>query len=232
MLISLPFLWMSEFTRNPNQCYLNMTRNDLAYIFCFNTLLIFIPTIGLAILYMMIIVKLKRRHIPFGKSKNLNQLDGINEITEAFLQNSYSLSVQAKSNRTSIITLSSKKCDKKTRQTIIISIVTVVFYCCQLPARLFLCWSYLNDSVVISFENSNSLSHENFYFLNLFSHIVTLIYFLHCISNPIIYNLLSSKFRKAFMSVPKLRKMTSFYLFSSKGSIGSNHSKPNGINKF
>jgi len=223
MLISLPFLWMTEYTTNPNQCYLNMTRNDLAFVFAFNTLLIFIPTIGLSILYIMIIVKLKQRNISFPNAKNLNQLDGIHEVNEILLPNVKRLSANPKNSvRTPSIVTVNQKNGNKTKNTIIISIVTVVFYCCQLPARLFLCWSYLNDSMVINFEEQ---SFETFYFFNLLSHIVTLIYFLHSVSNPIIYNLLSSKFRKAFMSVSKFKNISSLYLITSKSSIVSNYAK-------
>ena len=82
-------------------------------------------------------------------------------------------------------------------------IVTIVFFCCQIPVRLFLCWSYMvhHFSPIILENNSETEVDESYIFLiNLISQITSLIYFLHCISNSIIYNILSAKFRKAFLN--------------------------------
>ena len=183
MIISVPFLWMTEYTQNPNQCFLNMSKNDLAYVFCFNVLLIILPTVGLIILYLMIILKLKKRNISLGNIKDLKPM-----------------------NSNSSSSLSTPKNIKKNlynnnrRFTITISIVSVVFYCCQLPTRFFLCWSYANDRIEIIYANIDSQSLESFSSFSILSHTFNFIYFLHCVSNPIIYNLLSSKFRKEFIS--------------------------------
>ena len=85
-----------------------------------------------------------------------------------------------------------------------IIIVTIVFFCCQLPVRIFLCWSYLvhHFSPIILDSNSEIEINESYIFLiNLISQITSLVYFLHCISNSIIYNILSVKFRKAFLNI-------------------------------
>ena len=138
----------------------------------------------------MIIAKLKRRDIPFGKILNLKTI--------------YS------NPRASI--LAYQKCVKERRFTITLSLVSIIFYCFQLPSRLFLCWSYLNDTMEIDYESSDSHSIESFSLFNILSEIFALIYFLHCVTNPIIYNLLSSKFRKSFMSVFNIRIDDSFSL--------------------
>lgn len=251
----MPFLWMVEYTTDSNpthQCQLNMTFNDLAYVFGFNLFLIFLPAIGLSILYVVIIVKVKKRHVPFGNVLILNtaQTNKVNvnvqdeptntmstRVTKfSFLNVSdYSrseksdVSVSRDDNRSyralSIISCS-EKANKKAKVTITISIITIVFYCCQLPARVFLCLSYLNDYMLLNqleseHHEDGHFSETSIFFLSFFSHLATFIYFLHCISNPIIYNLLSSKFRKAFWSASKFRKMTSIYLTNSKNSIMS-----------
>ena len=178
MIISVPFLWMTEFSSNPNQCFLNLSKNDMTYVFGYNVLLIILPTIGLMIFYLMIIHKLKKRD-KFLKSKLI-------------ITNSRSLLIH-------------KNCIKERRLTIIISFVSFLFYCCQLPSRLFLSWAYINDMMEINYETSDSQLLDNFSLFNILSEVFALIYFLHCVTNPIIYNLLSSKFRKSFMSVFNLR---------------------------
>ena len=190
MVVSVPFFWMTEFFKNPNQCFLNVSKNDLAYVFGYNVFLIILPTIGLTIFYLMIIIKLKRRDIPFGKILNLKALN---------------------SNPRSSI-LAHQKLVRERRLSITLSLISVIFYCCQLPTRLFLCWSYINDTMEIDYEISDAKSLESFNLFNILSHVFALVYFLHCVANPVIYNLLSSKFRKSFMSVFNIRIDNSFSL--------------------
>lgn len=96
--------------------------------------------------------------------------------------------------------------------TIVISFVTLAFFCCQLPCRIFLLWSYLKHYFappLMDAETSGAsvIEKENdLFYINLISHLSTFIYFLHCISNPIIYNILSIKFRKAFLSMTTFNK--------------------------
>ena len=83
-----------------------------------------------------------------------------------------------------------------------IIIVTILFFFCQLPVRMFLCWSYLSHYISPLIVNDTNDESQVFY-IDLLSHITTFIYFLHCISNSIIYNVMSKKFRTAFMSIIK-----------------------------
>jgi hypothetical protein len=88
----------------------------------------------------------------------------------------------------------------KFKFTIIISSITIVFFCFQLPVRIFLCWSYLNHYLLKFVWNEGLIIDDsNVNIIHLISHITSLVYFLHCISNPIIYNVVSNKFRKAFI---------------------------------
>ena len=93
----------------------------------------------------------------------------------------------------------------KLKFTIIISTVTIVFFIFQLPVRIFLCWSYLNHYMSIFVWKDELIDESNFYIVDLISHMTKLIYFMHCISNPIIYNVVSNKFRKAFIQFLKLK---------------------------
>lgn len=94
-------------------------------------------------------------------------------------------------------------CNNKLKTTIIISLITIIFFCCQLPIRIFLCWSYIKNYVSpIELEEYQPVNRpsDDIDIMNILSHLVRLVYFLHCISNPIIYNILSIKFRTAFMN--------------------------------
>jgi hypothetical protein len=94
-----------------------------------------------------------------------------------------------------------------TNFTTIISLVTLIFFCCHVPVRIFLVWSYfkhyLAPPIIDPYESSQSPAavSQELRTINLISDITKLIYYLHCISNPIIYNIVSIKFRKAFLSL-------------------------------
>lgn len=95
--------------------------------------------------------------------------------------------------------------------TIVISFVTLAFFCCQLPCRIFLFWSYLTHYFapppLINSNGEEPIAVKNdLFMINLIANLTKFIYFLHCISNPIIYNLLSIKFRKAFLSMTTFNK--------------------------
>jgi hypothetical protein len=83
-------------------------------------------------------------------------------------------------------------------------ILTIVFFCCQLPIRIFICWAnWKNNFSPILMDEHDIESREYFYLTDFISRSTTLIYFLHCVSNPIIYNALSVKFRNAFIFTVK-----------------------------
>ena len=158
MTLSVPYLWMTEYTSYPSQCYLNVSKNGLIYVFTFNILLVILPTIGLTILYLMIIVKLKRRSSSLCKFLSSNRLDAKTELTENTSEisqcvNQLILSDKRDLEHDQVYKLKpltsrpscnrSQNCGKmnvqsKTRFTIAISIVSVLFYCFQLTARLIL----------------------------------------------------------------------------------------------
>ena len=57
IMISLPYLWMTVFNTNPDQCELNMSFKNLIYVMGLNAIIIFIPVIVLVALYITIIIK-------------------------------------------------------------------------------------------------------------------------------------------------------------------------------
>jgi hypothetical protein len=102
-----------------------------------------------------------------------------------------------------------KSCNERKRFTMIILFVTVAFFCCQLPVRIFIIWSFKHHFNKSELEGSNSNSSNislsgnefNYEQINIISFTGRLIYFLHGISNPLIYNISSSKFRRSFFSL-------------------------------
>ena len=255
LIISLPFLWMVEFSSNPDVCQLNMTLMHLIYIIALNVLFIFLPTIGLLILYIIIIIKIKKQimfiTITYTLKENVsikirkpcssagNHRTSSTRSTKSTARSNATINsnVDTKmeydekenSCRASIIRrstaisnyntnminrynrqISNKREFKnntinKFKFTIIISSITIVFFCFQLPVRVFLCWSYLNHYLLTFVWNQDLIIDDsNINIISLVSHITSLIYFLHCISNPIIYNVVSNKFRKAFIQFLKL----------------------------
>jgi hypothetical protein len=86
----------------------------------------------------------------------------------------------------------------KTRKILRASYSAFVFFCCHLPIRIFIFWSYIaNYLSPIVLNEANAINNFRVRLTDLISNIATLIYFLHTISNPIIYNFSSIKFRIA-----------------------------------
>ena len=85
----------------------------------------------------------------------------------------------------------------KRKQTITICLISLAFFFCQLPIKIFQLFNTyytLNPSSVYHLEIL-------FPFLNSVFMISKFLFFLHSLSNPIIYNLMSSKFSSSFKNV-------------------------------
>ena len=294
--MSIPFLFMVEYTVLPAQCQLNLDLRSLIYVVSLNIVVIFIPTLCLTILYIYMIIKLHRHFITFAEGENpsdnnkmrknskrklninfkesndINPLDNTKRkqglLTKDFLfnepafirntKNSHPIAIESleeksasmknsladlngdsrtnqKSTLNALDTNLNKKCSKKEKPnggshrktsnsnstfnskkmnkkkmnfTIFISLITLIFFCCQLPLRIFLTWSYFKSYYSFSMTEESEIETESelhIYIINMISYGTTLIYFLHCISNPIIYNILSIRFRKAFISLTKFK---------------------------
>ena len=114
----------------------------------------------------------------------------------AFIKSS--ISENNNSNKKSELFINQK--GKRKNNLFFIIIVTIVFFSCQLPLHIFLCWSYLIDHFYLQTNLVLIAEEEHIALINFIYNILLFIYFLHCISNSIIYNILSDKFRKAFLS--------------------------------
>ena len=92
-----------------------------------------------------------------------------------------------------------KNAQNKLKAAIKFSLVSLVFICCQMPIRVFLCWSYYNTYLSLLDIERDDVNEKQFRLINSISNLTKLVFFLHCISNPIIYYVLSIKFRTAFL---------------------------------
>ena len=88
---------------------------------------------------------------------------------------------------------------KKSNSIIFFLIMAIVFFCCQLPVRIFQCWSYLQFYANLKNETDEvePLSEFQVKIINIISQALSLIYFMQCLSNPIIYNIQSTQFRRS-----------------------------------
>lgn len=111
-------------------------------------------------------------------------------------------------NRGNSLFKSTESSSSKINFTIVISLVTLAFFCCQLPIRIFILWSYAKPPMEIIDEHATVKNEIQL--INIISYLTRFIYFLHCISNPIIYNILSIKFRRAFLSLGTSKKTCIF----------------------
>lgn len=84
----------------------------------------------------------------------------------------------------------------KRKQTITLCLISLAFFFCQIPIRLF---QIFNTFYV--FPETDEDKHTKFKYLNALFLVSKMLYFLHGTSNPIIYNLMSTKFSKSFKSV-------------------------------
>ena len=214
-IISLPFLWMVEFTMHPNQCQLNLGLFQLIFILMFNAIFIFMPAVCLLILYVVIISKIIKRNNDFHnkngqvKIRNSIELININFINKNSekkqKQELNGFGIMKRNKADSII--SNLKKSQNSNYSIVISIIAIVFYCGQLPLRIFLTWSYihfyLNFVLDYHVNNKNQLNIES---INFIFRVSYLVYFLHCISNPIIYNFLSTNFRESLRRLSVSRR--------------------------
>lgn len=86
----------------------------------------------------------------------------------------------------------------KRKQTIMICFVSLAFFICQLPIKVFQMFNTFYEWQPAANEEVAS---RRFFILNMIFLCTKLLYFLHGMSNPIIYNLMSTKFNESFRNV-------------------------------
>jgi hypothetical protein len=183
------------------------------FLLIFLSFFIFVPTIILTFVYLFIICGLKG----FKHSKS-NDVSTINNQIVSFESKKSKISIKLRKEndiyseldrlqKTRLIKLNRNKSGHKLsfnftngnqtlnqtlklkrRQTISICLVSLFFFFCVIPIKLFQVLKF-----VINIENLE-ITHSVFLFSKL-------LFYTHIMSNPIVYNLMSSKFSRSFRKV-------------------------------
>ncbi|CAF3026482.1 unnamed protein product [Rotaria socialis] len=234
LIFSLPFLIFAVYDSsfNPTDslnnttdlltiCQLNANSSAArACITWFIVLLIFIPFFVLIFIYARIILELARhraiRLIAIAKTRQQQQQqqsydDETNSLNDGSSSNN--------DNQQSHSFLAYKRFEQKRLNTVIICVVTVAFFACQFPVRVI----QLVD-MYGRVRNEEVMSYVAWIWLWKLS---KLLFFLNFTANPIIYNILSTKFRRSCrrlfqihrsrrpVSTPSRKTSITSYLYSS-----------------
>lgn len=171
------------------------------------SIFLFAPTFILTVLYILIVLKLRRLNKMFAdenrferkneevmrlmmakSSGHPNMKNGKNTRSSSGVE----ATIRQVSNASNYSQLISKR-----KQTITICLVSLAFFFCQIPIK---CFQIFN-----SFYKFKNVSHEQdmerFKIMNIIFLSTKLLFYLHTMSNPIIYNLMSSKFSQSFRNV-------------------------------
>lgn len=97
---------------------------------------------------------------------------------------------------------------RKRRQTIILCTVTMTFFFCQIPIKIF--------QIFNTFYEWSASDDSQFKMLNIIFLTTKLIYCFHPMSNPIIYNLMSSKFSRSYRKVLLCKSLSGSYSMKEK----------------
>ncbi|CAF0929624.1 unnamed protein product [Brachionus calyciflorus] len=195
IIFSSPFIFNTVYRTDVAQnssvsyCY-----NDRSYLFpkiyssIFISVFVFIPSIILSIVYISLIHKIKSLNRCHLLARQLNVQKKKRQYSSIIQLNFFSVSKRPVSYDSLVV---------KRKQTITICLVSLAFFFCQIPIKIFQLFN-----VFYKFEK-NDLESDilRFKVLNTIFLITKFLYFLHGMSNPIIYNLMSTKFNRSFRNV-------------------------------
>ncbi|CAF0768636.1 unnamed protein product [Adineta ricciae] len=170
----------------------------------FIVMLIFVPFFVLTYIYTRIIVELVRHRAARLRTMRKSQQQQLDEETNS-VNNGL---VLTNDQQTSNSFLSYKSFEQKRLNTVIICVVTVAFFACQFPVRII----QLTD-MYMRVQNEEVMSHLAWIWLWKLS---KLLFFLNFTANPIIYNILSTKFRRSCRRYLQIHRSLSFGTNSSR----------------
>ncbi|KAI8130090.1 Thyrotropin-releasing hormone receptor [Lucilia cuprina] len=160
----------------------------------------FIPFAILVVLYTAIAYKLLRRHSEFQRptSPNINEavttaaMEVVTETNSCIMPSKEIIVKLSAARRNRVNSHPQNNSLRKHRKQVIFMLVAVVasFFLCLLPFRAFTIWI-----IASSQEEVGSLGLEGYYNILYFCRIML---YLNSALNPILYNLMSSKFRSGF----------------------------------
>lgn len=181
-------------------CFYNRSLGAKIYSSSCTSLLVFAPSLILSLVYIFIIKKLKK----------LNKAHGDKAIFRNYSSRSSGAFNSSFNSRNELCTSLIKPVNTvitgnrsfnslilKRKQTITICLVSLAFYFCQIPLKMFQLFNIFYKFEKTSFENDM----VRFKIMNMIFLTTKFLYFLHGMSNPIIYNLMSTKFRHSFRNV-------------------------------
>ncbi|UJR26726.1 hypothetical protein I4U23_008041 [Adineta vaga] len=230
LIFSLPFLIFAVYDSsfNPTDslndtsnlltiCHLNADSSVAQACFTwFIILLIFIPFFVLIFIYARIILELAR-HRALNLTnvvKNQQQQQQQQQTYEDETNSFHSGLTSNLDNHQSHSFLAYKRFEQKRLNTVIICVVTVAFFACQFPVRII----QLID-MYRRVRNQETMPYLTWIWLWKLS---KLLFFLNFTANPIIYNILSTKFRRSCRRLFQIHRSTSLISTSSrKTSISS-----------
>jgi preprotein translocase subunit YajC len=179
-----------------DQCQLNMELIHIIYVLSLNVIFIFMPAVALVIFYILIIIKLEK-HNKLMKERQLQYMNkfvtsqGLLKKNEQISNNKSGMNSQEQNEI--LNTMGDYKA--KMRLILITYLKAFLFFSLHLPIKIFIFWSYINFYIYpVDLNEIDQNNDSKIQLTNLLSNIATLIYFLHCISNPIIYNFSSTRF--------------------------------------
>ncbi|CAF1540593.1 unnamed protein product [Adineta ricciae] len=218
LIFSLPFIIFVEYNphfnpmefANDTSSLVTICRLDAnsslarTCITWFIVMLIFVPFFVLTYIYTRIIVELVRHRAARLRTMRKSQQQQLDEETNSLNNGLVLTNDQQASNSF----LSYKSFEQKRLNTVIICVVTVAFFACQFPVRII----QLTD-MYMRVQNEEVMSHLAWIWLWKLS---KLLFFLNFTANPIIYNILSTKFRRSCRRYLQIHRSLSFGTNSSR----------------
>lgn len=229
IMISFPFIVHLDYSPGERQCFTRVTKFYFFYTIGFYSVLIFVPTVGLTILYTYILIQLRSKFHSIEKNRQAtpqrlceplisSQIHFVSKYKKgsadpkmSFTESECSMN-KRNTTREAITAVKNssgpmEKCSfrqksKLYHSTMIIIFVASSFFFGQIPIRVFMLWSALWSSANPVYNLSESAVLK----LNLIDNLTTMIFFIHCLLNPVIYNLVSDRFRRAFIEMITRKK--------------------------
>lgn len=222
IIFSLPYVFLTSYSvENFNGTVVTYCYNDRNSLFArtysssFISMFVFIPSVILSLVYVTLIRKIKKINkfqlvnsnqqnmckIKRNSTQTSINCSAKNSVYGSFLfKNRYSgdskmfwaRSLDAKRNKASSNSLTTKH-----RQTVTICLISLAFFFCQIPIKIFQLFNVFYEFEQVSVENDLF----RFKVMNAIFLFTKFLFFLHGMSNPIIYNLMSSKFSRSFRNV-------------------------------
>ena len=212
--MATPFLWITNYEKSLDECDLDLTFVYLVYIISLNIIFVALPMIVLTYFYVCIIVKSKKNYKSIQKmfasmhiKKERTSISSAklsrqpSDASSFKISNIHNMSLSESLYNTEKEKSSSSTYKIKTKRqfksTAKISILTVLSFWCQVPIRLFTCWSYMSAySSRLGQNYYESFIGNNYTTIFIYFNISTIVYFLNFVFNCIIYNIFSVEFRK------------------------------------